>query len=197
MTKSEFLKSLCTSLHGLSDEDIKKSVDYYEEMIDDRMEDGKSEEEAVEGLGTIDEIKNNILEDIPITKIVKEKIKPKRTLKGWEIILLIIGSPVWIPVTAAMIIVALVLYLCFWIVILWLYACDFAVFFSGFASIFGAFVQNNGFNTGLFYAGSGIALVGVAILLFFGFTQIARGMIWVSKKIGLGIKRLFVGGKQK
>ena len=168
MTKSEFLKSLCTSLHGLSDEDIKKSVDYYEEMIDDRMEDGKSEEEAVEGLGTIDEIKDNILEDIPITKIVKEKIKPKRTLKAWEIILLIIGSPVWIPVTAALIIVALVLYLCFWIVILWLYACDFAVFFSGFASIFGSFVQNNGFNTGLFYAGSGIALVGVAILLFFG-----------------------------
>ena len=182
MTKSEFLKSLCTSLHGLSDEDIKKSVDYYEEMIDDRMEDGKSEEEAVEGLGTIDEIKNNILEDIPITKIVKEKIKPKRTLKAWEIILLIIGSPVWIPVTAAMIIVALVLYLCFWIVILWLYACDFAVFFSGFASIFGAFVQNNGFNTGLFYAGSGIALVGGAILLFFGFTQIARGMIWSARR---------------
>ena len=41
MTKSEFLQNLCTSLHGLSEEDIKKSVDYYEEMIDDRMEDGK------------------------------------------------------------------------------------------------------------------------------------------------------------
>ena len=197
MTKAEFLQSLCTSLHGLAEEDIKKSVDYYEEIIDDRMEDGKSEEEAVGGLGTVEEIKDVILEDIPISKIVKEKMKPKRSLKAWEIVLLIIGSPVWIPVMAVLIVVALIIYLCFWIVILCLYLSDFSVFFSGFACIIGAFAQENGFNTGLFLAGGGIALVGAAILLFFGFTQIAKGMIFVSKKIGLGIKRLFVGGKQK
>jgi uncharacterized membrane protein len=196
MTKSEFLQSLCTSLKGLSDEDIKKSVDYYEEMIDDRIEDGKSEEEAVNGLGSVEEIKDVILEDIPISKIVKEKMKPKRRLKAWEIVLLIIGSPVWIPVTAALIIVALVIYLCFWIVILCLYISDFAVFFSGFGSIIGAFAQENGFNTGLFLAGCGVTLIGIAILLFFGFTKISQGMLFVSKKIGLGIKRLFVGGKQ-
>ena len=40
MTKTEFLEQLKNSLTGLSEEDIKKSVDYYEEMIDDRMEDG-------------------------------------------------------------------------------------------------------------------------------------------------------------
>ncbi len=197
MTKAEFIEQLSTTLKGLSDEDIKKSLDYYEEMIDDRMEDGKSEEEAVGGLGTIDEIKDGILEDIPITKIVKEKIKPKRALKAWEIVLLIIGSPVWIPVTAAIIVVALVIYLCFWIIILCLYVFDFAVFLSGFGGIIGAFAQQQGFNTGLFLAGCGIALIGVAILLFFGFTQIARGMLFVSKKIALGIKRMFVGGKEK
>jgi uncharacterized membrane protein len=197
MTKSEFLQNLCTSLHGLSEEDIKKSVDYYEEMIDDRMEDGKSEEEAVSGLGTVEEIKDVILEDIPISKIVKEKMKPKRRLKAWEIILLIIGSPVWIPVTVALIIVALVIYLCFWIVILCLYISDFAIFFSGFGGVIGAFAQENGFNTGLFLAGCGVTLIGIAILLFFGFTKISQGMLFVSKKIRLGIKRLFVGGKQK
>ena len=137
-----------------------------------------------------------ILEDIPISKIEKEKMKPKRRLKAWEIVLLIIGSPVWIPVTAALIIVALVIYLCFWIVILCLYISDFAVFFSGFGSIIGAFAQENGFNTGLFLAGCGVTLIGIAILLFFGFTKISQGMLFVSKKIGLGIKRLFVGGKQ-
>ena len=197
MTKEEFINALSTSLRGLSDEDIRKSVDYYEEIIDDRMEDGKTEEDAVSGLGTIDEIKDQILEEVPITKIVKEKIKPKRALKAWEIVLLIIGSPVWIPVTAAFIIVALWLYLCFWLIILCLYLSDFAIFISGFGGIVLAFVQQNGFNTGLFLAGCGVALIGVAILLFFGFTQIAKGMIWLSKKIALGIKRMFVGGKEK
>lgn len=195
MTKTEFLEQLKNSLNGLSQEDIKKSLDYYEEMIDDRMEDGISEEEAVSGLGTVEEIKNRILEDVSITKIVKAKIKPKRALRAWEIILLIIGSPVWVPVTASLIIVVLVLYLCFWIVILCLYICDFAVFFSGFGSIIGAFAQENGFNTGLFMTGCGIMLIGLAILLFLGFTQIARGLIWVSKKTALGIKKMFVGGK--
>jgi len=197
MTKAEFIDSLIKNLNGLSEEDIKKSKDYYEEIIDDRMEDGIPEEDAVGGLGSIDEIKNQILTDVPITKIVKERMKPKRALKAWEIVLLILGSPVWIPVLAAVIVVLLVLYLCFWIVILCLYLCDFAVFVSGFGGIIGAFAQSNGFNTGMFLAGCGIALIGAAILLFFGFTKVAQGMIFLSKKMALGIKRMFVGGKEK
>ncbi|MBR4580385.1 MAG: DUF1700 domain-containing protein [Lachnospiraceae bacterium] len=195
MTKAEFIESLTQSLNGLSEEDIKKSKDYYEEMIDDRIEDGIAEEEAVGGLGTIDEIKDQILEDVPITKIVKEKMKPKRALRAWEIVLLIIGAPLWLPIVLAFIVVCLVIYLCFWIIILCLYATDLAVFLSGILSIFGAFIQTNGFNTGLFLAGCGIALVGTAILLFFGFNQVTKGMFFISKKIVLGIKRMFVGGK--
>ncbi len=40
---------------------------------------------------------------MPLAKIVKEKIKPKHELKAWEVILIILGSPVWIPllITAA------------------------------------------------------------------------------------------------
>ena len=62
------------SLKGRSEADINKSVDFYEEMIEDRIEDGIPEEEAVSALGSIDEIKGKILEEIPIAKIVKEKI---------------------------------------------------------------------------------------------------------------------------
>ena len=197
MNKTEFTEQLKQSLNGLSELDIKKSVDYYEEMIEDRIEDGMTEEEAVSAMGSIDEIKSKILEETPIAKIVKEKMKPKRALRAWEIALLIIGAPLWIPISLVMIICCLWIFLCFWIIILCLYATDFAIFASGFGFIIGAFIQNNGFNTGLFLAGGGIALVGAAILLFFGFTQIAKGMFWVSKRIVLGIKKLFVGGKQK
>ena len=124
-------------------------------------------------------------------------MKPKRALRAWEIVLLIIGAPLWLPIVLAFIVVCLVIYLCFWIIILCLYVTDLAVFLSGILSFFGAFIQTNGFNTGLFLAGCGIALIGTAILLFYGFNQVTIGMFFISKKIVLGIKRMFVGGKEK
>jgi len=57
MNKNEFLATLRERLNGLPEEDIIKSIDFYGEMLDDRIEDGMSEEEAVSDLGNIDEIK--------------------------------------------------------------------------------------------------------------------------------------------
>ena len=51
MNKTEFVNQLSAGLMGLSQEDIKRSVDFYTEMIDDRIEDGMPEEEAVAALG--------------------------------------------------------------------------------------------------------------------------------------------------
>ena len=47
MNKQEFLYELKGKLWALSEEEKKSSLEYYTEMIDDRMEDGLSEEEAV------------------------------------------------------------------------------------------------------------------------------------------------------
>ena len=196
MNKTEFTEQLRAALKGLSEEDLKKSVDYYEEMIDDRMEDGIPEEEAVNGLGSIDEIKDKILKEIPITNIVKEKIKPKRSLAGWEIALLVIGSPVWVPIMLSLIITGLSIYMTFWIIILSLYVTDLSLFLSGILGIVAAFMQTNGFATGLFLSGIGITLTGVSVLLFFGFNQITKWMFILSKKFLLWLKKLFVGEKK-
>ena len=48
MNKAEFLDALCAHLSGLPQRDIDASQEYYSEIIDDRMEDGLSEEAAVE-----------------------------------------------------------------------------------------------------------------------------------------------------
>ncbi len=57
MTKAEFLDKLCQGLRFQSDpEEIQKTVNFYAEAIDDRIEDGMTEEEAVEAMGSIDEI---------------------------------------------------------------------------------------------------------------------------------------------
>ncbi len=195
MNKTEFVNQLSAGLMGLSQEDIKRSVDFYTEMIDDRIEDGMPEEEAVAALGSIEEIRSKILEEIPITRIVKEKITPKRSFRAWEIILLILGSPVWIPLLLAFIIVCLTLYLVFWVIILSLYAVDFSVFISGIAGVLGAIIQTGGVPVKMFFTGCGMALIGAGVLLFFGFNQVTRGMLFLSKKIAVGIKKMFVGGK--
>ena len=194
MNKAEFTQQLTNSLAGLSQYDINRSVDYYTEMIDDRVEDGMTEEDAVAALGSIDEIRSKILEEVPITKIVKEKMTPKRSFGAGEIVLLVLGAPLWIPLLLAGIVVILAIYISFWSIIFSLYVADLSVFISGLAGLIVAAIKPGGPFGALFYAGCGIALIGVAILLFFGFNQVTKGLLFISKMIILGIKKMFVGG---
>ena len=194
MNKAEFTQQLTNSLAGLSQYDVNRSVDYYTEMIDDRVEDGMTEEDAVAALGSIDEIRSKILEEVPITKIVKEKMTPKRSFGAGEIVLLVLGAPLWLPLLLAGIIVILAIYISFWSIIFSLYVADLSVFISGLAGLIVAAIKPGGPLGALFYAGCGIALIGVAILLFFGFNQVTKGLLYISKMIILGIKKLFVGG---
>ena len=50
MTKNAYLSELADRLRQLPQSEIDKSIAYYSEIIDDRMEEGCSEEEAVNGL---------------------------------------------------------------------------------------------------------------------------------------------------
>ena len=63
MTKREFLSRLNEGLSGLPQEDAAGRLAFYSEMIDDRIEDGLSEEEAVAGIGPVEKIVAQIIED--------------------------------------------------------------------------------------------------------------------------------------
>ncbi len=194
MNKSEFLAALREKLNGVPEEDINKSLDFYEEMIDDRVEDGMSEEEAVQALGSMEEIINQILSEVSLPKLVKEKVRPKQTLKAWEVVLLVLGAPVWIPIVLSLCIVVLSAYLTVWVMIISLYALDLSVAFSGLALVataFAALVQGQFAVFGMMF-GCGLMAVGLSILLFFGFNLVTKGILWLSKKILIGIKGLFI-----
>ena len=47
MSKQEFLAQLRKGLSGLPKEDLEERLTFYSEMIDDRIDDGMAEEEAV------------------------------------------------------------------------------------------------------------------------------------------------------
>lgn len=111
MNKRDFLSALEEGLSGLPESDITRSLDYYGEMIDDRIEDGLSEEEAVSAVGSVSDCVAQILADIPLSRIVKERVRPKRPLRGLEIALIVIGSPVWFPLLLAGSIIVLALYI--------------------------------------------------------------------------------------
>lgn len=60
MGKEKFIDELKYKLNYLSEEEISKVVTYYSEIIDDKIEDGMTEEDAVLSLGSMDEIEEII-----------------------------------------------------------------------------------------------------------------------------------------
>lgn len=194
MNKQEFLSTLSSWLFGIGEEDVNRSLDYYSEMIDDRMEDGLSEEDAVAAIGTPEEVAEQILIETPLPKLVKAKVKPERTLKVWEIVLIALGSPVWIPLLLALIIVILAVYIVLWSVMVSLYAvavglgvCALGgVVGGGVLVFFGKIAQ------GVAFFGAGLVCAGLTVLLFILFNLIAKYFVILSKKIWLCIKKPFI-----
>ena len=194
MTKTEFLDEIKKNLVGLSDEDIARSLDYYSEMIDDRIEDGTPEDEAVAELGTPEAAAKEILMDMPIAKVVKAKIKKERKLSGGEIALIIIGAPLWIPILIALFAVVFAVFITLWAVLVSLYAVVLALAFSGLACVgYGIFTLITGApSAGLFSLGAGAASVGVGSLLLIGTLYASKGLVWICKKFGIATKKLFI-----
>ena len=194
MDKKEFLWRLMDGLSGLPMEDIDRSLDYYSEMIDDRMEDGLSEEEAVAALGPVGEICSQILAETPLSRLVKEAVRPKRKLRVWEIILLVLGSPMWVPLMAAALIVVVSVYLSIWAVLLSLYTADLAGAVAGLAGVVTMFhmLSIGQIAEGILFLGGSLVCIGLAILLFFGFNQLTKGLVWVTKRGLLALKGCFV-----
>ena len=97
MNKEEFLRTLERLLKSLPKQESQKMLDYYAEMIEDRMEEGMSEESAVEDLGDVGVIASQILSTQP----VKEK-KLSNPAKVLIVSLLILGSPLWACIALAL-----------------------------------------------------------------------------------------------
>lgn len=194
MSKQEFLENIRSQLGGLPEEDIEKSLDYYAEMIEDRVEDGLSEEEAVEAMGKPEDVVSQILMDTPFAKLVKAKVKPKKNLSVLGIILIILGSPIWLPLFITILVIVLSVYIVLWSVILVLYAVDLSFAAAGVSGLITsiAFILKINFVAGVFLFGFSLICLGISVLAFFGFNQITRGMIFISKKIALCIKSCFI-----
>lgn len=194
MTKNEFIIELRKRLNGLPNKEIDDRVNFYSEMIDDRVEDGKTEDEAINDLGGLENVVNEILQDTKLISLVKEKIKPKRRLKGIEVVALILGFPLWFPLAIVALVLLLVFYLLMWVLIIVTYSVEISLVGSsilGFAG-FVANLVNKQFN--MYYLGIGISSVGASILFVFICFYATKANIHISKKALVKIKSLFIKG---
>ena len=194
MSKNEFLKELESRLNGLPSEDIKERVAFYEEMINDRLEEGKSEEEALAEIGTVDEIVEQITKETPLVKLVKERVKPKRRIQAWEIVLIAVGFPLWLPLLITAFALIMVAYILVWALVIVTYTVELATSVAGLAAIIaGAAAFFSGAHWyGIGLAAGGIMCIGFSILFIFACIGATKASIALTKAIILSIKKKFV-----
>lgn len=196
MTKVKFLMLMHEKLAGLPRDEVEERLTFYCEMIDDRIEEGLTEEEAVAAVGSVEEISAQITSELSPEKKPekKEQESDKQKLKAWGIALLVVGSPVWFSLLVAAFAVVVSLYASVWAVI----ASLWAVFASLVCSAVGVFAGSVGFIlaghtlSGIAMIGAGFICAGLSIFLFYGCKAAAMGTVVLTKKIVLWVKRSFV-----
>ncbi len=189
MTKEMFESSLRSYLadRRLPKEEIDRSVEFYLEMIDDRMEDGMEEEEAVGALESPEILAEQILSEQAWHTVLHSKMKhvyekskaPAKKVLFWTL------SPLWIS-----------LLLTVGILLFCLSVIEGVVFVTAVATVVGIgacgvlgigmgillFVQMVNPATALACLGIGLFCLGLLILLLLPVKAILRG-IWQLHKL--------------
>ena len=200
MTKWEFLSELRMRLSGLPAKDAEEHLDYYCEMIDDRIEEGLSEEDAVAAVGTVSDVAAQILaeepiEEEPIEGEVPKKRKARRKMRGWEITLLVLGSPIWLSLLIAAAAVLLAVYVVLWSVIVTVWAVEVSLIACALGGALGGIVLaavGGNVSLGLLLAGGALVCAGLSVFGFFGCKAATKGMAVLTRALALGVKSCFV-----
>lgn len=198
MNKREFLERLRRGLSCLPESDIEERLTFYGEMIDDMTEDGLSEEDAIRTIGTADEVAMQIISETPLIKLVKEKIKPKKRLDKVKTVLLIVGAPLWIALSAAALAVVVAGYAVLCAVILSVWAVFGAVSIGGIAgTAAGIFFAVGGHVTsGIAVTGAGLVCAGLAVFVFCGCVAATGFFITLAKKTSAFTKSCFANKEE-
>ncbi|MBQ7278543.1 MAG: DUF1700 domain-containing protein [Clostridia bacterium] len=199
MNKQAFLEELKGRLGNFPAETVQKTYEYYAELIDDAMEEGLSEQEAVARLGSLDDIVASVLETTPLPRLIETRVKEKRRrMSAWEVVLLVLGAPVWLPLLLALGAVALSLVACLVAVDISIWAAALAVPLCG-VLFMGAGLFAAGLELGLraVYFGGGLAVLGLGVGAVLLAVLLSQGFVKLCRWIGRSIKNLFVkkGGK--
>lgn len=119
--------------------------------------------------------------------------KKKRAMPAWEILLIVLGSPLWLPILIAAFAVILAVYISLWagIVTLWAVLGAFAVSAVG-AAFAGVVLTIVGKALpGVFLIGIGFIFAGMSVFVFLVSKLATKGILFVTKKLALSLIKPF------
>lgn len=204
MNKNDFLTLLRVKLTRLPKSEIDDRINFYSEMIDDKIENGLSESEAVLQIGSLNDIADEILAEFTSPKESKEgeKIKPKSN--ALKITLIALGSPLWIALMATVFSVAISLivasaaivisvYAVLWVLLISLFAIEGALIGCAVGLPLGgvALILTDNAISGFALLGTGIFSSGLAIFLFFALKASTKATLSISKRVYKSVKYCF------
>lgn len=193
MNKAQFLNELRRGLSQLPPEEIDKQLSYYSELIDDMIEDGMTEQEATERLGSVQEIYENILRDMPLPLLVKTRAKPKNGWTAMSIILIILGFPIWFSLAVILLVAVASVYVVIWALVIVAFAVVLATIAC--AILFVIFFLRLLFSSAaaaLLALGLGLACAGAAVIAGLIAITCCKLIVKATAAIGRGIKSLFI-----
>ena len=125
MKKEAFLRALNKRLEGMTAEEKARALEFCAESIDDRVEDGMDEEDAVAALGNVEDVARGLLADQPLGAVVRERVR--RESAAGHVILLICASPLLVTFFA----VGLSVYAALWAAMVSIYAAVASLLIAG------------------------------------------------------------------
>ena len=199
MTKQEFLDTLRAGLSGLTEADASERITFYSEMIDDRVEEGLSEQDAVAQIGDVQSIVDSILAEIPYKTAQKAPEKaPGKRMSTRNILSLCLGAPLWLPLLIAAFAVLVSLLASLWSVVVSVWAVFASLVGVGIGCTLGGVILGFYYSAAGGSAAVGIGLIsaGLAIPAFYGCVAATKGSAWLTKTVCVAcVKFLFGRGR--
>ncbi len=182
MNKTNFLSELDICLKRMQKAEREKFITYYDEMIADYMEDGLSEEAAVEKVGKPDDVAKEILSEADTVILPIPPVSNKVVL----IILLVLGFPLWGMLLLTALLTIFCVYFALWCIPFATGMGAITFFVASLVSIIGApFVMTGSFPVGLTQLGLGVASLGISILLTLATIPLVKKFAFETKRITL------------
>lgn len=181
MDKKDFLALLQVRLSDLPRADMEERLNFYSEMIDDYVEEGLTEEEAISRIGSVNDIAAQILADASLT--------PGKSRNLWKIAAILLGSPIWLSLLISAFAVVISVYAALWSAIISLWSVCGSLACCAFAGLLcGIGLAVSGFGIpGVATIGAALVCGGLSVFTFYAGKAATKGAVWLTKKSILAI----------
>lgn len=170
MNRVDFIKALAAELsEKVRPSEIHQLINYYDEMIEDLMEEGYTEEEAVARLGSPKELIQAVTETEEVVVEIPRRFHP------FLLLILVLGFPLWgsLLLSAALLILSFLIII--WCVPFTTGMIGVTTFIGGIASVvLSPVLMADGFYLFLSQLGMGIFLFGLGLLCLIATYSMSR-----------------------